>query len=179
MTGVLWQNSPQWGSLKLGMGASTIGRGGCLLTCLTEAARLLAGRPGLLPPHANEICKGAKAFQASLLILEPAAKALGLECPASERVDGKPGDSHLNDALLTALERGFAVIHVDHDGLDGGDHFILATGKSDGGNIVCRDPALATLVALQWPSLEAAVRWGQKPKTYRVVSVRPLRAQPV
>lgn len=178
MSEVLWQANPAWSKVKLGNGASTIGRGGCLLTCLTEAARTLTSRPNLIPPHVNETCRQVGAFQASLLALDKAAIAMGLECSLKDRVDGEPGEQKLKDALLAALDHGMAVIHVDKDGLDGGDHFILATGKSPEGNIICKDPAVASVVVLQWPALTALVRWGKTLKSYRVVSVRPLHLLP-
>lgn len=174
----LWQNDARWGALQLGNGDSTIGRGGCLLTVLCEAASRIGGRPGLIPPHANETLRKAGCFLNSGLIIEHAAQTLGMESPDKDKVQGKPGDPSLKAALDHILEMGqLAILHVDHDGMDNGDHFILAL-RATASTVDCIDPALATHVALEWPKLEATVRWGKKLKLYRVVSVRPLRALP-
>lgn len=178
----LWQNDKRWGSLRLGDGQSTIGHAGCLLTLLCEAASRQAGRTGITPPHANEALRKAGAFSGSNLIVELAARALGMESPAEEKVKGLPGDDKLQIALSGALSRGMAIVHVDHDGDGVGNHFILAISMSAMGAkhmyVECTDSALAKTVRLSWPGLSAQVEWAGVPKTYRAVSVRPLRPLP-
>lgn len=179
----LWQGDKRWSGIQLGHGPGRIGKSGCLLTCLTEAARVLAHRPGLLPPHANELLRGVPgAFVAAgsdipgdSLVVEVAAKALGMESPQRERETGAPGSVVLRDALEAAFSRGYAIVHVDHNGIDGGDHFLLALKRSEDGTVDCIDPALARHVPLAWPGLDTHVMWGKHPKIYRVVAVRPLR----
>lgn len=176
----LWQNAEPWGPMMLGDGPSSIGHGGCMLTLLTEAARRIGGRPTLLPHHTNEIAKKADAFKGDNLDVERAARALGLECPYAERIENPMGmvsPAKLDADIAKMLDRGFCIIHVDHDGDKKGDHFIMATGSS-GSNFDCADPALARSVFLLRPILTAAVRWGKKEKTYRVQSIRPIRALP-
>ncbi len=177
------QADQRWSTILLGDGPATIGRAGCLLVCLVESARLLAGRPDLLPPHANELCRQVGAFFGSALVVREAAKALGLESPDDEKVDS---DGDMADALERALAKGHAVVHVDHDSAreDGdpeGDHFLLAVGfaRPAGGplHVECYDPATGVPVWLSWPDLAATARWGKRIKQYRAVSVRPLRAR--
>ena len=171
----LAQADKRWGSIVLGDGPSSIGRSGCLLVCLTEAARRLAGRPDLLPPHANEVCRQAGAFFGASLVVREAAKVLGLESPDDEKVTAE-GDLAL--ALETALERGCAVVHVDKDADGTGDHFVLATSfAGDPRHVECLDPATGVPVWLSWPDLAATARWGKVVKQYRAVSVRPIRAR--
>ena len=177
----LWQADPRWSTLMLGHGPARIGRAGCLLTILTEAARILAGRHGLLPPHANEQLRQTPgAFVAAgtdirgdSLVVEVAARALGMESPQSERVDGD--NEALREAIEAALLRGLAILHVNHDDDISGDHFILANGRGEGGTVEALDPALARTVVLSWPELTADVHWNKKPKHYTVVAVRPIR----
>lgn len=169
----LAQNDRRWGSIVLGNGPSSIGRSGCLLVCLTEAARRLAGRPDLLPPHANEICRQVGAFFGASLVVPEAARALGLE--VDEKVTAE-GD--LADAVERALELGCAIVHVDHDADPEGDHFLLATSfAGEPRHVECLDPATGVPVWLSWPDLKATTRWGKTVKQYRAISVRPIGAR--
>lgn len=183
MTSCLRQSDRRWSSLLLGDGPSTIGKSGCLLCCLVEAARRLAGRPDLLPPHANEIARQIGAFYGASLVIREAARALGLDAPDDGKVDAS-GD--MAEAIERALAAGCAIVHVDHDGgrADGdpeGDHFLLAVGfaRPPGGplHVECTDSATGVPVWLSWPDLAATVRWGKAVKHYRAVSVRPVRAR--
>lgn len=180
----LYQADGRWSSIRLGGGPSTIGRGGCLLTCLTMAARILGTRPGLIPPHANKAFQDAKAFDGDLLRIHDAAPVLGLLAPLSERVVGHPGDTQIKDCVRDALGvDGLAIMHVDHDatrigGDASGDHFILARLIQGGAFLVCLDPAVGR-VSLTWPELEGVAVWGKNDRrVYRVVGVRPIRRVP-
>lgn len=180
----LRQNDPRWGSILLGDGPSTIGRSGCLLVCLTESVRLLTDRHDALPPHLNEELRQCDCFLGAALVVHEAARVLNLESPRNECVMAPHGSPDLADAVETALAKGHALIHVDHDSQreDGdpeGDHFILAVGfaKPDGMpmHVECYDPATGIPTWLSWPDLRATVRWGKAVKSYRAVSVRPIR----
>lgn len=174
------QGDARWGTILLGDGPSTIGRAGCMLVLLTEAARRQTGRTTLMPPQANEILKRADAFKGDSLDAEKAARALGMECPYAERVDNPMGmvsPTKLDGQITKMLERGLCIIHVDHNGDLKGDHFIMAIGSS-GSNFECLDPALARSVFLLRPVLTVAVKWRGKEKTYRVQSIRPIRPLP-
>jgi len=184
MNTVLFQNDKRWGSMLLGEGPSTIGKGGCLLTCLTMAARELGTHPGVIPPHVNQRLVAAGAFDGDLLRVHDAAEALGLVAPLFERVslddDQKPAEREdLAAALSLAMKAGLAILHVDHDSAKArgdaqGDHFVLAV-KLEKGDVLCLDPAVGRVV-LGYPELDGLAVW--KPgdiRTYRVRAVRPIR----
>ena len=181
-TGPLYQADTHWSGLTLGDGPSTIGKSGCLLVCLTLAARELGALPSLLPPHANLLCLQAGAFSGDALVVHLAAAALDLEAPLDDRVKAPIGSGALIDAVSDALTSGaLAILHVDHDsnrpaGDVDADHFILAY-QIKGDRVLCYDPAVGR-VSLTWPGLESAgdVVWGPKDfRRYRVVAVRPIR----
>lgn len=178
----LYQSDRHWASLTLGEGPATIGRGGCLLLCLTMAARILGTRPSILPVHANLEFLDVNAFHGDALVIHLAAPTLGLDAPLKERVKAPPGSGVLRDATEDALFSGsLAILHVDHDGdrpggdVDG-DHFILAH-RIEGNRLLCMDPAVGR-VSLTWPGLESAgeVLWGKEDRRkYHTIAVRPVR----
>lgn len=176
------QNDRRWGALQLGTGKSTIGRGGCLLCVLTMAVRHLTDRSLLIPPHVNQACIEGDCFTESNLIFDRACRMYGLTSPPAERITlplMEQSRAPLVDALQKFLRGGLAVIHVDHDssatnGDPEGDHFLLCVGMDDQ-SAQCADPALGRTVDLVLPSLTANVEWGRVSKTYRAVSVRPVR----
>lgn len=180
--GPLYQADAHWSGLTLGKGPSTIGKSGCLLVCLTMAAREFGVRPTLLPPHANLLCLEAGAFDGDALIVHLAAAALDLDAPLAERIVAPVGSGALIDAVSDALVGGaLAILHVDHDstrpsGDADADHFILAY-QIKGDRVLCYDPAVGR-VQLTWPGLQSAgdVVWGPKDfRRYRVMAVRPIR----
>lgn len=180
---VLYQADSRWSQLRLGDGPSTIGKAGCLLTCLTMAARILGTRPALIPPHANKAFQDAAVYDGDRLRVHDAAPVLGLLAPLSERVVGQPGDPHLKDALRDAFgQDGLAILHVDYDGTKpggdvSGDHFILAAGWNPS-TVLCNDPAVGRM-SLSWPLLEGLAVWGKTDRRlYCVVGVRPIRRVP-
>ena len=180
---LLYQADSRWSTILLGAGPSTIGRGGCLLCCLTMAARRLQTRPALIPPHANKQFQDAAVYDGDRLRIHDAAPVLGLLAPLSERVMGRPGDPHIKDAIRDAFGAdGLAVLHVDYDGekpggdVDG-DHFVLAVELTPT-SVVCLDPAVGR-VTLSWPVLEGVAVWGKVDRrAYCVVGVRPIRRVP-
>lgn len=179
----LYQADNRWSQITLGAGPSTIGRGGCLLTCLSMAARILGTRPSLIPPHANKAFQDASVYDGDRLRIHDAAPVLGLLAPLSERVASSPGDAHIKDAIRDAFGAdGLAILHVDYDGNKpggdvGGDHFILAVEKQPSA-IICYDPAVGR-VSLSWPLLEGLAVWSKTDRRlYCVVGVRPIRRVP-
>ena len=180
---VLYQADSRWSQIALGSGPSTIGRGGCLLVCLTMAARRLQTRPALIPPHANKQFQDAAVYDGDRLRIHDAAPVLGLLAPLSERVTGQPGSTQIKDAVRDAFGAdGLAILHVDYDGDKPGgdvegDHFILAVEMLPS-SIVCHDPAVGRVV-LSWPMLEGLAVWGKTDRRlYCVVGVRPIRRVP-
>ena len=181
-TGPLYQADAHWSGLTLGDGPSTIGKSGCLLVCLTLAARELGALPSLLPPHANLLCLQARAFSGDALVVHLAAAALDVESPVKEVVKAPVGSGALIDAVSDALTaNSLAILHVDHDaerpnGDVDGDHFILAY-QIKGDRLLCYDPAVGR-VQLAWPGLTSVgdVVWGPRDfRRYHVVAVRPIR----
>lgn len=185
---MLRQNDPRWGARPIGASKVTIGRAGCLLTDLAMAKNLyeIASVPPkvITPIEADAICVSANAYQGALLLVERAAKALGMRAPESERLRCKKGDPRV-PALVreVLLKGGFAVVHVDHDSTlpDGdpeGDHFVLAFRlvKPDVGpeHFECADPAPGRTVWLDTKDCMGTCMWGSTLKTYRAVGVIPL-----
>lgn len=199
MSGVrlyLRQSDPLWSGLQLGFGASTIGRGGCLLMAVLAAAHERGSKPASFGPReANELFKRVGAFRlpdgtvgGSNLVIHIAAAAVGLEAPYEARSMGNAGDPALVGALERALELGMAIVHVDHDARRAGgdaapDHFVLAYAREQivNGTIeaVCYDPAPREQrdrrLRLPIPELAAQVRWSAKDtRDYAVRAVRPI-----
>lgn len=174
---VLWQGDPRWGKALLGDGTSTIGKAGCVLTSLVEAARRIGGRPDMSIPMLNELATNAGVFSGSELVVAEAAQLVGLD--AGPRIDAAPGDQRLRAAIEHALSRpdGGAIVRVDHNGDGKGDHTIFAYGWHEGPPkaIKCTDSAPAKVITLSWPALTATVQWGKVAKHYRVVRVQAIR----
>lgn len=175
-----WQGDARWRHDSLGLGDSTMAKAGCLVTALTLGAHWLGVKtPDFTPGDANKLLKKhAACWSGSNLIMQLAAKHLGLLCPADKRLKARFGDPGLAKLLEETLEAGdAAVIHVSTDGdpADGGEHFLLAY-KLEAGEVFCADPALGALVTLPLHKLEAKVMWREKQKLYQVVSVAPLSA---
>lgn len=166
--------------MTLGHGPSTIGRGGCLLTCLEICRRELLKNGPADVSAANKRCLAADAFAQDRLIVEKAASALGLDAPSADRVYAHDADdAHLASALVDAVTKGLAILHVDHDsgkpnGDASGDHFIVAVAKAADW-VQCLDPACGRVV-LDFPSLRGLATWGNNDiRKYRVVSLIPVR----
>lgn len=183
---VLRQADRRWSTLLLGDGSSTIGGAGCVLVSLVQIAIELETRPGMLPPHANEACRKAKAFDGSMLRVHDAAPVLGLDAPLSQRVVTADGATRKD--LMTALEAvigdgGCALLRVRYLGPDGKDrgHTIscVSLPSTDIPSIfeaLCRDPAPGCDVRLMVPDLIGISPWGKGDlKRYTVTGVRPVR----
>lgn len=126
------QADPKWSKQKLGFGTSTIGLGGCLVTCFAIIGEMLTGKT-LTPDVVNARCKIGGAFQNSRLFPKEAARILGLEVVA--RVDEVPSeDPRIVHTVNEALDAGdLAIVEVDHNQKEGGDHFIVVSGRPPGG----------------------------------------------
>jgi len=181
---LLRQNDPRWGSKPLGNGALTIGRAGCLLTCMTMAANFLRST-ALTPDVVNEMCATGGAFSGSFLIVEKAAEILSLHAPDSMRLRSKIGDLEIPIKIRAVLAtRGIAIVHVDHDsalprgGDHQGDHFVLTlrrvTVPTGPAHFECADPAPKAIVWLDAGTCTGTAQWGAVRKTYRAVGVIPI-----
>jgi hypothetical protein len=194
---LLRQGDRLWSGLQLGHGRSSYGGAGCLMFDILMAAHALGTRPLEFGPRdANELFKRVGAFRlpdgragGSNLVIHIAAAAVGLEAPYAERTVGPAGSLQLANAIERALERGLAILHVDHDrdrpaGDAAADHFVLLLrmARTELGplELECADPAPREekdrLVRLAWPELRGLAMWSPKDvRRYNVLGVRPIR----
>jgi hypothetical protein len=185
MSGVLWQGDKRWGKTKLGEGGSTIGKAGCLLTCLAQASRAFAIDAAATPATIQEkaLAAGGRPFRGPNAITEDVAVANGIL--VSHRVNEAEGQQLLRETIAKALVSGeLVLLHVDHDSERGGDpdadHWVLGTAivhgdKADDDVVVYADPATADEGSLSMRTLSGLTSWAGKPRTYRVRAVRVLK----
>ena len=180
MSAYLRQADSAWSHERLGLGSSTIGRSGCTLTCLTQAARLLGVSDNCTPSEVNKLLLGTGSggkehFVQSSLIVHAAAKAIGLESDVGKFVGS---EQQLRSHILAALSANqLVLLCVDKTADKVGDHYILCTEKDtvDGDEcLVCIDPAFGEEVLLRLRDLSGRVVWPSGPKTYTVVNARAL-----
>lgn len=173
MTARYKQADPRWSQATLGFGPSSIGRSGCMLVCLCEAARMLRDVE-MPPPLLNSAGIDRTAFLHSMAITSQLGALAGL-------VVGEPVKSHDPTALRGAIGEtlrsgGLVIAHVDHTGDAFGDHFVLVhtDGHDASGNkrLTYADPATGRDAELDAMSLTGSTTWGTKVKTYRVHGVR-------
>ena len=168
------QADPLWSKKKLGHGSATIGRAGCLLCAIAQAA-CIAGKP-TNPNLLNQLGQQTPGcFAGSNTVIPALAKAAGLVADTSRRVNAVQGADALKAALTSAISAGeLALLHVDHGGSDAGDHWILAIEAADGGYL-CTDSATGGTVVIG-PDLDGVTRWGKVDKRYHVRAVFPFTA---
>lgn len=170
------QADPRWGSATLGFGPSTMGRAGCLVTCLCEAARMLRGVE-MPPPLLNSAGVDRKAFLHSMALTKDLGALAGLVVG-----DKQTGDAPTMRGMIGETLRGggLVIAHVDHTGDAFGDHFVLVhlDGHDASGNrrLTYADPATGRDAELDAVNLEGSTTWGTRVKTYRVRSVRSVHA---
>lgn len=166
------QADPRWSNAVLGFGPSTIGRAGCLLVCLCEAARILRGVE-MPPPLLNSAGIDRKAFLHSMAMTKELGALAGLA--VGDKVKGDA--SQLRGEIGQALRNGgLSIAHVDHTGDAFGDHFVLVIDEQHDASGFRRmtycDPATGREAQLDAVNLEGVTTWGTRVKTYRVRSVR-------
>lgn len=170
------QADPRWSAAVLGFGPSTIGRAGCLLTCLCEAARMLRGVE-MPPPLLNAAGIDRKAFLHSMALTKELGALAGLVVG-----DKQTGDvPTMRGAIAESLRSGgLSIAHVDHTGDAFGDHFVLIVDDGHDASGFRRmryaDPATGRDAEIDGLNLEGATTWGARIKTYRVRSVRSVHA---
>lgn len=177
---LLYQADRAWSRNIIALGPQTIGRVGCVLTSLVNAARDLGTRPSLTPPEANTTCVVADCFDGASLHIEAAAELFGLMAPYAKRATLAKG-SDLRRCLTETLDaRGQALLRVDYKNrgtpTDDGRHTILARGWTSPGKqqVECWCPAVGRLL-LPLGSLEVDAVWGASDtRRYRVVKVHPV-----
>lgn len=160
----------------LGFGPSTIGRAGCLLVCLCEAARALRGVE-MPPPLLNSAGIDRKAFLHSMALTKELGALAGLVVGDKLTGDASQLRGVIGEALRTG---GLVIAHVDHTGDAFGDHFVLVLDERYDGNgfkrLAYADPATGRDAELDAVNLTGSTVWGTRPKIYRVISVRTVRA---
>lgn len=166
------QADPAWSREALGFGTSTIGKAGCLITCLAMARERILGIE-TTPADVNRIAKEANAFVRSMLIVPRACQALGLvQVDRIRDVGSVNGDLAKQQALVDeALEcGGVAILHVDHNNVEGGDHFVLIHSRDAAGGYAAADPAPGYDIFVN-SDLRATSKWNSKLKYYEPVGV--------
>jgi hypothetical protein len=166
----LRQADPRWSKVMLGFGPGTIGRFGCALVSICQAAKFLRNVE-FLPPHLNAMGRSAKAFKGELVIWDLLGRTAGL--------DVHPiivGDGLLAAIASTLKAKGACLLHVDHKGDERGDHWVLAHGITDVGDIICSCSAVGGDVVISKETLRGSTTWGNEPKTYAVRGARPVFA---
>lgn len=166
------QSDPRWRSHWLGTShTTTLGRSGCLLTCLAMAKEMVLG--GSLPPgEANVVLKKTPGafFKGSLLVLDKAAPAVGLTV-----VERRKGDdpARLVELVEEALHVGAApLLKVDHDGVreDSRFHYVLIVKRRPEGGYHAADPAPGALIDID-ERLCGTSDWGSRIKSYTPLEV--------
>jgi hypothetical protein len=188
---VLKQGDPQWKDRWLGNidGFDTIGRKGCTLTSLAIAARVIGTSDDVTPDELQDECRAKAAFFYQRLLIHVAAPLVGLEAPLRDRRALRDGHTeedlrrcadHAVEALSDVVHRGVAILGVDHDSRKPGgdpdeDHYLCLVRHQKKGPLppryLCIDPADGSVVSIDRQTLQGTTRG----KTYRVVSVRPVR----
>jgi hypothetical protein len=136
------QGQLPWGPVRLGDGKRTIAQSGCLLSCLTMAARALTPNKNLTVLGAQQMIDEIDGFVGSSLKVPSACKALGVRLIS--RATMRP------DAVRTDLELDRPVIlGVDYkpgasSGFSDVDHWLLAI-EMEGTVVHFIDPATGTL----------------------------------
>lgn len=152
----------------LGFGPGTIGRLGCALVSVCQAAKFLRGIE-LLPPHLNAMGRSAKAFRGELVIWDLLGRSAGLDVRPIVVGDG------LSAVITSALRaKGVCLLHVDHKGDERGDHWVLAHSLTDGDDFICSCSAVGDDVIISREFLKGATTWANEPKTYTVRGARPV-----
>lgn len=166
----LRQADPRWSKVALGFGPGTIGRYGCVLLSMCQAAKILRNIE-LIPPHLNAAGRQAKAFRGELAIWNVLGSVAGLDVHPLVTA----GD--LQTVIHSTLRaKGCCFLHVDHKNDERGDHWILAHSISDAGDFICSCSAVGDDVAISKDTLRGATTWGAEPKVYAVRAVRPVFA---
>lgn len=167
---VLRQADPRWNALRIGN--KTMGRVGCLVTAICQAARHLHTVPLAEPPLLLDLGHKALGFDGNNAIIPILADCLGLRSSPAERVDTEDGIEAMRNCLKRTLEASkVCLVKVSVDGVGG--HWILAFFW-DRDYVNCMDPAPGVIVKLDPSTLTGVSAWGAVAKRYRVVAVQPV-----
>lgn len=122
------QGETPHGRQILGDGPKTIGQAGCLLCCLVMAARHIKNTPNLHVLEAHLRIDSVDGFAGSGLVLNKAARALGLKLEDRGRFET------LTVAAALASDNP-VIVGIDYkqgqsSGMSSADHFVLALSSS-------------------------------------------------
>ena len=123
------QGAAPHGQTKLGRGTSTIAQAGCLLSSLTMAARALTHRLDLGILDAQLLIDAHDGFAGSGLIVDRAARALGLD-------EVERGSFDLDEVRADLAQGRPVIVGIDFvpghsSGFSSADHFVLAVAIDD------------------------------------------------
>lgn len=171
------QSDKRWRFRKVGKGTSTMWGAGCLVCCVTEAARRVGGQPALLPTETNDLGVAADAFTGSNARIPDLAACVKMSALRERRVSVANGDDEMRKAIRRALSPDAGppwcvILHVRHGGALGA-HFLCGFAlEADGARVRCTDSAVGRETVIDIGTLEGPATWGAS--VFRVVSVIPI-----
>jgi hypothetical protein len=159
---------------QLGNGGSSIRRAGCYLTAMTMASTRITGNMSLNPSVANDLVRRGGGFSGSSLVVDNAARSLGMRVLSR----GAPSMSRLDQSLDAGRP---VVAGVDYkagssSARSNADHFITITGRNADGSYSAIDPAGGRAITLH-PTGDGRLRGQSGSKTYTVAEMTFLDAR--
>lgn len=163
---VLKQNGP-WGKFKIGN--TTLAGAGCLITVFTIAVNALTGRTLTPDQTATLLAQKGGISSSGAATLDKVTKELGVKIV--NRID-HASPREIGEVVDQALaNNSYAIVHVDKDGNETGDHFVVITERTASG-YKAADPAPGKFITLD-QNFRGQSNWGnQGIKTYAGVGVR-------
>lgn len=161
MTPALYQSNY---SFVVGHGPGKCGAVGCVVCSCTMILRDL-GIADLTPEEFNAAALKAGAFSDDVLNSGVALRALGADAE-EKHYSGLPYE---RARIMSTGGRMLVRVAFD-DKSPNGHHTIAAMKIDQTGALACLCPAIGPMTLD--PDMRAEVKWGDKPKTYRVVNLR-------
>ena len=129
------------------------------------------------PPLLNSAGIDRKAYLHSMAITKELGALAGLDVGEKQTGDAPTMRGMVGETLRAG---GLVIAHVDHTGDAFGDHFVLIHGDEHDASgyrrMLYADPATGRDAQIDGLNLEGVTTWGTRVKTYRVRSVRSVRA---
>ncbi len=171
----LRQTDPQWRDEQLGRGGGTVGREGCLVTAIAQAARALGAEDEITPGELNMRGIEADAFAGSSAIIHRLALCAGIVAPRALRVEADKGVAAMADMLRSRLDAGWVcLLRVDRAaGPAERHHWVLALAIQ-GDRTLCADPAIGRACYINPTTMAGESDWPSGVKPYEVDAVVPI-----
>lgn len=173
-----WQGGNPHGPMFVGEGQKTFARVGCVVCCVAMALRHLGVRAGATPLDVNRVGKTCHAFakdSSSAVVRKLIDCQSGVfskyDYPSSTDIVTKENLRNIIDRSL--VDGGVVMAHVDYNDDDRGDHWVLIF-RSENGQYVADDPAIASHVYLDHDTLSGECYWKDKRKNYEVLRLIPI-----